>query len=104
MPLVIPRPLSALDGHTGSSGFMVAKILAECCQGLLYGPECGLGQLPLAVFPTFAPVGVIDCLLFLGEVSGFKIQYFGAPPAREDQGQNDGPIPESNWIIRDEVR
>ena len=97
---MIPRPLSALDGHTGSSGFMVAKILTKCFQGLLYGPERGLGQFPFAVFATFAPVGVIDCFVFLNQVLGCQIERFSAPPAREDQGQNDGPIPESNWIIR----
>ena len=87
MPLEIPRPLSALDGHRDSFWLHGGEILAVGFQGLLYGPECGLGQFPLAVFATFASIGVVDCLLFLGEVAGLEIQHFSAPPAREDQGQ-----------------
>ena len=36
------------------------EILAEGCQGLLNDPERGPWQFPFAVFPTFAPVAVVD--------------------------------------------
>ena len=36
------------------------KFLAEGFQSLLYGPESGLGQLPLAMLASLASVAVID--------------------------------------------
>ena len=44
------------------------------------------------MFATFASIGVVDCLLFLGEVSGFKIQYFGAPRSDGLSDSSESPV------------
>ena len=51
MPLVIPRPLSALDGHTGSSGFMVARSLPKAARACCMALNAGWGNSLLPCLP-----------------------------------------------------
>src|SRR5680860_676558 len=61
----------------------------------------GLWQFPATGLPTLAPVGVEADGAIEGEVAAGQAEDLGPPPSGEEQGEEDGPVAQTNSGGRD---
>src|SRR5660398_255949 len=64
-------------------------------------PDGGLWQFPPSGLPTLAPVGVEADVAIEGEVAAGQAEDLGPSPSGEEQGEEDGPVAQTNSGGRD---
>ena len=101
MPLVNPLPWCELDGHSDSSGGMVARSFPNAPSAALVASSAGLGSSRRPFFPALTSVGVVRPIAPQSQVAGPHAQHFGSPTSGEHQGKDDGTVTQADRRVWD---